>query len=883
MRIPVAMVVFLLAVATRTPAARYHIARTGDDSRTPSEAGSPLTPWRTLERLDSVILRPGDSILLERGDTLRGRLKPRLKADVSWPAPVVVTGFGPSPLRPVVSGTIPLSGWTPDPTRPGVWTLDFPGSTPVARLLFQGRTIPAARFPATGWLPMRQPEGDSAFSLPDLPSGSWLGATVHVKSTPWNIDARRVAALAGSRVSLSSKALANLREGWGAFLTGVPAALVAEGRWVQDSSANALLWRPPPGQDPSSMVLEASIRPVGIDLLGKHDVLVSDLEVFAQTDMGIDARGTQAVTLRRCQATGVDQWGIQGSGTGLRVEDCRAVRSSTGGIGVLGRGAHVVRDTAEHIGDPADLGPRGHGGVCCGGRGIETGGDSLVARSNFVRWTGWSGLTFRGVGLRVEANHVDSALQVSNDGGGLYSFGATWGVNGPGTVVRDNLVTATGGNVQGIASTFPRIGVGLYFDNMVEGLRATGNTLVGGSWGVLIHNNRDLVVAGNRIAADSVGVVVSRDALTPDDAWGNRVDSNTILALHPGTPYRESFSADNHGAVVATFHANLACLDHPLESACHRDSTLLWRRPRGTLPARATLPERFPPLASGIQGWRGWPAAVTVSKLEGAPTGSLDFHVRYPGDTAVGYGLLLRDRGVPLDSGDLSLFRFRARGALPGMRVQVNALQAHAPYRLPAPAVVLDLDTAWKEFGIPIKAAFADSSVRVDFRLRPADSLVDIAGISWRGIDTSGMGSLRFSHALWNPDTLPAPYSLGSGTWLAPEGTMLPTTGILPPRSGLLALLDADFGSSARRRPPHARTSAHLRSGVIAIRTETGLTHLTIEARTLDGRLVALRTTEAPDGNAELPLPATFRRNLVVVVVRRPSGEAPWSTRLFAP
>lgn len=871
------------ALVSSSLAARYHVTSSGDDARSPSEAGSPQTPWRTLERLDSVLLFPGDSILLLRGDTLRGRLKPRLKADISWPNPVVVTGYGASRRRPVVSGTIPLAGWRSDSTRPGVWRIDFPGSTPVARLFLEGRTIPAARYPAAGWLPMHQPEGDTAFSLPGLPAGSWLGATVHLKSTPWNIDARRVAGISGSRLSLSARAFANLREGWGAFLTGVPEALVADGRWVQDSAGNTLLWRPAIGQDPSTLAVEASVRPVGIDLLGKHDVLVSDLEVFGQADMGIDARGTQRVRLRRCLATAVDQWGIQISGSEAHVEDCRATRSSTGGIGVSGKGALVVRDTAERIGDTLDLGPRGHGGVCCGGRGIETGGDSLVARGNLVRWTGWSGLTFRGVGLRIEGNHVDSALQVSNDGGGLYSYGSVWGLNGPGTHVVGNLVTATGGNVQGIASTFPRIGVGLYFDNMVEGLRATNNTLLGGSWGVLVHNNRDLAVVGNRIAADSAGVMVARDALTPDAAWGNRIDSNEILAIHPGLPIRESFSADNHGFLMSTYRDNLSCLDHPLESTCRRDANLLWHRTRDVLPTRATLPERFPPLATGIHGWRGWPAAVAVARLEPLSSDSLGFRVRYSGDTTVGYGLLLRDRGVPLDSGDVSLFRFRARGGHPGMRVQVNALQAHTPYRLVSPSVHLDLDTTWRTFGIPFRASFADTSIRIDFRFRPADSLVEVAGISWRGIDTAGMGNLRFSRMAWNPDTSPAPYRLGPGTWLSAQGSPLPSEGILPARSGIWALRDATADSRASRAPVRAPVSLHMRSGALVIQAPEGTTRLDIEIRSLNGRLVAHQAQEVPNGSAEFRLPPGLRRDILLVIVRGDGGLAPWNTRIFVP
>ncbi|MCB9495443.1 MAG: right-handed parallel beta-helix repeat-containing protein [Fibrobacteria bacterium] len=836
---------------------------------------SPSTPWATFTPLDSLLVYPGDSILLRRGDTLRGTLRPRLKADVDWSTPLVIASYGPSTRPPLLLGTVPVTGWSMKPGDPGTWQAPFPGTTAASRLFINGRTVRGSRVPAGGWYTLTAPEGDTALVAGELGDDNWVGATIHIKTTPWNIDARQITAMSGGRVSLSSPTNAPIRDGWGYFVTGLPRTLSNIGQWMQDSASDLIVIRPNSTQTVQGTLVEVSTVPSGINIYGKHDITIEGLDFLGHSDFGIDARGTSNVTIRRCRAYRVDQWGFKVSGRNSKVFDSRVVLSSTGGMDVLGPGCVVERDTVEYIGDMSQFGPRGHGGECCGGRGMEIYGDSCTIRSNVVRWTGWSGITFGGKSVVVEGNTIDSALRISNDGGGLYSYGSKWEGNGMGTVIRDNIVTRSFGNNQG-SPGYPRLGIGIYFDNMIQGARASDNTLIDNSWGVLVHNNRDLVVSRNTIVSDSVGIMVSRDSYSPDDAWNNRIDSNVILAVHPATAIENVVKVDNHGHTLATFHNNVACTDHPLETTCYLGESVLWSLPRLALVERATGKERFPPLVSGINGWRGYPATTFVEEGIGVSGDVLKFSVKLTGDATTG-GILLRDSGVKIDSGDLSLLSFKARGAQPGMQVQLKLQQAHAPYQRLATPVLFQLDTIWKEFKTVFTSSASDSSARIDFVLNRSDSMVWISGVSWKGIDTSGVGALRYSSVSWNRAPFSRSYDLGSGPWRSPLGTPLASSGMLDPRKALFGLKDTGTGiavDSRPLRPKHGFETIHRSGDRLSLRIRSMEEHAPrLHLRGLDGALIAEYSLDLPDGTRSVSIPVPPRAGVVCLVLSDSFGK----------
>ena len=91
-RTPLAVVVCLLLTASSpAQAADYYISAGGADA---NAGTSPGAAWRTLARVNSVVLRPGDRILLRSGDTFSGGLALDSADAGTAASPIVITSYG---------------------------------------------------------------------------------------------------------------------------------------------------------------------------------------------------------------------------------------------------------------------------------------------------------------------------------------------------------------------------------------------------------------------------------------------------------------------------------------------------------------------------------------------------------------------------------------------------------------------------------------------------------------------------------------------------------------------------------------------------------------------------------------------------------------------
>ena len=89
----------LSLLSCQAQAATYHMSIVGDDG---NDGKTPQTAWRTLDRVNSAALAPGDSVLFRRGDVWRGQLRPCSGDDT---APVTYGAFGEGD-KPVLLGSV---------------------------------------------------------------------------------------------------------------------------------------------------------------------------------------------------------------------------------------------------------------------------------------------------------------------------------------------------------------------------------------------------------------------------------------------------------------------------------------------------------------------------------------------------------------------------------------------------------------------------------------------------------------------------------------------------------------------------------------------------------------------------------------------------------
>ncbi|HNR30229.1 MAG TPA: PKD domain-containing protein [Candidatus Hydrogenedentes bacterium] len=96
-----------LGIGAAAAATNYYVdATNGSDAR---GGTSPANAWRTLSRINSAPLDPGDAVFLKRGETWRERLLITRSGNAS--ASIVFGAYDSGP-NPVINGANPVTGWT---------------------------------------------------------------------------------------------------------------------------------------------------------------------------------------------------------------------------------------------------------------------------------------------------------------------------------------------------------------------------------------------------------------------------------------------------------------------------------------------------------------------------------------------------------------------------------------------------------------------------------------------------------------------------------------------------------------------------------------------------------------------------------------------------
>lgn len=121
----------------------YFSTSTGDDSRSTSEAQNPLTPWKTISKLNdfSKKLDAEDAVFFKRGDVFTGTLI--AQSNVTYDA----YGIGP---KPVITGLATITGWTGLGNGLYEKTLSSFPTNSLNMVLFDGKLQPMGRYPKAG-------------------------------------------------------------------------------------------------------------------------------------------------------------------------------------------------------------------------------------------------------------------------------------------------------------------------------------------------------------------------------------------------------------------------------------------------------------------------------------------------------------------------------------------------------------------------------------------------------------------------------------------------------------------------------------------------------------------------------------------------------------
>lgn len=528
----------LIAVCSRSFAGTYYVSySTGSDL---NSGLSEVSPLKTIERVNTLSLVPGDKVLFKCGDTWKNQT---LIIKDSGTAGNYIT-FGSYPEncdnKPVISGSAPITGWTHHSGNIYVADLSSPANSAafsktdslqimgINQLFRNNERLLLGRWPNLGTNDNGYSEIDgypSSRSITDneLANVNWAGAAVHIKSMRWLIINRIVSSSNGTTLHFSedTECYGGTCAGWGYFINNHFSTLDQDGEWFYDEDTFKVYLFSTGGMpsDIEGAVIksqEASYS--GCIVLGQsyiEYVIIENFELKNSFANGMAQPGSMRgrehgnVIIRNNLIRDVDS-------TGLRLitwiwdadegEDCHRGGynfevskniidgANHFGIDTFTRDSRYRDNTVKNIGLLENIGKSGLG---CGfsGSACTENGDGIRVRSwnpyyagvhnefqyNVIDKTAYNGMDIFASHNIIKNNYFTQNCYTKGDCGAIRTFGNN---NIQATTVhditiKDNIIYKIPGNTDGTIDQYRSLfGMGLYLDHYSRDVLCEGNTVM---------------------------------------------------------------------------------------------------------------------------------------------------------------------------------------------------------------------------------------------------------------------------------------------------------------------------------------------------------------------------------------------------------------------
>lgn len=497
-------VIFVIIVVCFTYAASannyYFSSVSGNDSRTSSEAQDPATPWKTLDKLNSLFisLKPGDSIFLKRDEIFYGALN--VKKSGSLTAPIFIGTYG-SGNKPVITSLVTLTNWISK--GKGIWeTVDSTLGSTINMVLFNGVEQEMGRYPNSdapnnGYLNFESHAGKTSITDNELNTATnWSGAELVTRPRHWILERSLITSQAGHTISYSTSSPYEPYENYGYFIQNSIKTLDKIGEWYYNpftKKFSAYFG----SKGPSAYVMQAATATGDlVSSVSASNIIFDNLSVKGSNSSGFFINNGSNIHIQNCDilfsgVTGV----LVHNHRNLHIENCTIATSNNNGINMeYGVSGAVIRNNK--ILNTAVLPgmlENGEGN----GLGIYANGDGNTIDSNIIRKTGFIGITFYGNNIIIRNNVIDTFCFVKDDGGGIYSHGGITVYTN--RLIEGNIVMNGIGAGKGTDIADKRSVTGIYMDADITNVEIRKNTVTTCYQGIFIQSSAGMVIKNNTV------------------------------------------------------------------------------------------------------------------------------------------------------------------------------------------------------------------------------------------------------------------------------------------------------------------------------------------------------------------------------------------------
>ncbi len=565
--------IFLLASAWPAQATNYYIAANGSDS---NNGTSSSAPFRTIDKLNRLVLKPGDNILFRRGDTFRGQLN--IKQSGTAAKPISITSYGTGAIA-VISGSEYVNNWSPYKGHiyRAAWNVN-----PVM-VFHKSRLCLPARYPNSGFLTIDKANGKKGFYDAALTqaSGYWNGASLHNRMVRWQYGEHKVQSFANGHITMTDPIEYDFAEGWGYFLSDKMEALDTAGEFYYSPSRKSLsLWSV---SLPANNSAEASVYEHGINIEHVGYIRISNIGFRHQRVNGVNAEyGYADISIRQCRFEAIYSKAIYLQfiknvliknniitdicGAGINTWDCQNIvvqNNTIKRIGLYaGRATKYGSDyTALSISGDID-----HGNISF----------------NSLDSIGYCGLNISKNTL-IEENLINNFCLTTDDGAAIYTWSDNDHVNrnGTGCVIRNNVIQNGIGNYQ---ATPDKTGGadGIYMDDGSGNALIRDNTVVNcAAAGVMLHNSINNTVSGNTLFSCAGGsIFMQQDSISTTPVAKNAITKNILYSVDESEFPLVLTNWENGNLDFATYAGNYYCSpynDLSISTLCRINNSTRYR------------------------------------------------------------------------------------------------------------------------------------------------------------------------------------------------------------------------------------------------------------------------------------------------------------------
>jgi len=483
--------------------------------------GSPSTdgPWRTISKVNSTSLSPGDTVFLRCGDTWREQLN--ISNAGANGSPVTIGRYGAdcnAANKPMINGADVVSGWSVSSGK--IYSAQV--SSPVRQVFVDGRYMSLAHHPnkattgsafltiAANSSPQSASVAGAAYITASQTDSAYLSgvdinnAGIHIRTVDWLIEDNTITGISGNAIQLQSVSANAINKGWGYYLDNKLWMLDSPGEWYWDSQTHKLYLWLPDGTDPDTHLTEASVRDEGISASDAQALHINNIAVSNAGLYGVHVSNPEEFILSGLEVKNSGNTGIFAAESdvvngNLNSQVVRRIENSTISNSVRQavdlqriRYVTVTGNTTSETGTV--------GSPVASAAALRAGNksDNTVISNNTIVSSGYNGIAFgSNNNIKVQNNLVHDSCKVLSDCGAIYTWnGATsyYFLNGlqikaiPETKswIIGNIVDGVGGGVDGTPRT-SRDNYGIYLDNFSNAIDVGGNTVMNA--GVGFHSN----------------------------------------------------------------------------------------------------------------------------------------------------------------------------------------------------------------------------------------------------------------------------------------------------------------------------------------------------------------------------------------------------------